>query len=178
MSRRMLTTGAAAALAGALATVTVLSGTARAVPPESREITVNCLELNYGVTWFWNGNATMTSSDPGTPGKQRLKVRFYGTNPVYIPMNTITTTIRMTQGGWASPPLEFTGKVNAPGPDQVFGPLPAPSRLPAGTSLMLTATAGTPTATNWSLRMLTTLGGVAQDIACTGYQPNGPAFTF
>lgn len=177
MSRRTCTAGATFGVAGAIAAVIALSGTAQALPPEVRSITMNCVELTTGTNAIWGGNAALTSTDPGAPYKQRMKVITSNTGALFPP-NTITTTVRTEE--LSGTVWDFTGKVNPPGLPQMFGPLSASSRLPAGTTVHLKNTYGTPTATNWSLRMYTTLsGGYAYDVACTGSQVNWlDSFTF
>ncbi|GCD96099.1 hypothetical protein [Embleya hyalina] len=171
MSRRTFTAGATVGVAGAFAAVMALSGTAQALPPETRAISMNCLDLVSGTFGLWGTSATLVTGDPaGAPYPQRMKVAT-STSGAPFPPNTITTTVRTVQTGVGGGAVwDFTGTVNPPGAPQVFGPLSSVTRIPPGTSVRLQPTTGTPSATNWSLRMFATINGYSLDVACTGYQ--------
>ncbi|MFI1379792.1 hypothetical protein [Embleya sp. NPDC020886] len=180
MSRRTFTAGATAGVAGAFAAVVALSGTAQALPPEARGISMNCLDLPSGTSGWWGTSATLVTSDPaGAPYPQRMKVAV-PTSPASFPPNIFTTTVRTVQTGAGNGTVwDFTGTFNPPGVPQTFGPLRTVTRIPPGTSVRLKTTTGTPTATNWSLRMSATIDGYSLDIACTGDQGwTSPDFTF
>ncbi|WP_439675314.1 hypothetical protein [Embleya sp. MST-111070] len=180
MSRSKIASVGIACTAGAFAATMALSGTAWALPPESRTITMTCVDINSGTTWASGGAGTLTSSDPGAPNPQKMKLTSTIPAPVTIAPNTLTTTIRFTGG------ITFTGTFNPPmnGPPTpspiTLGPLPATSRIASGTSASLLPTSGTPSATNYSVRIQASFPGVPPaDIRCTGSQNTGQtAFTF
>lgn len=180
MSRSKIASVGIACTAGAFAATMALSGTAVANPPENRDITMTCVDINSNITYATNGAGKLSSSDPGAPNAQKMKLTSTIPAPVAIAPNTLTTTILFTGG------ITFTGTTNPPmnGPPTpspiTLGPVAAGSRIASGTSASLVSTSGTPSATNYSVRIQASFPGQpAADIRCTGSQNTGQtAFTF
>ncbi|MFE3199049.1 hypothetical protein [Embleya sp. NPDC059237] len=173
MSRTKLASAGIACSAAAFAAVMALSGTANAVP-DSRSVTLTCQD-STGTTWTTGGTGTLTSSDPGGTAAQKMKLVSPLTAPINIPANSLTTTIRTIQtGAGAGTVRDFTGTVNLPmntGNQINLGPVAGTSRLAAGTTVRLkdTSAAG-PSATNWSVKITTSISGSPVDIWCSGKQ--------
>lgn len=175
MSRSKAATVGIACTAGAFAAVMAMSGTANAAPPESRGVHLTCVDINSGITYSTNGAGTLSSSDPGSPNPQKMKLTSSITAPLNIPANSLTTTIRMTGS------VTFSGTANLPmnaGNPITLGPVPAAARIAGGTSIILLDTsAAPPSATNYSVRIQATFAGTAADIRCAGKQDTVPPAT-
>ncbi|WP_406286039.1 hypothetical protein [Embleya sp. NBC_00896] len=175
MSRSKIATVGIACTAGAFAATMALAGTASALPPENRAVTLTCVDINSGITYATNGAGTLSSSDPGSPNPQKMKLTSSIPAPLTIPPNSLTTTIKFTGG------ITFSGTINPPmnPPNPItLGPVPAASRIASGTSATLVSTSGAPSATNWSVRIQASFAGTAADIRCVGSQAAGTTFTF
>ncbi|WP_406286036.1 hypothetical protein [Embleya sp. NBC_00896] len=173
MSRSKLATTGIACAAAAFAATMALSGTAHAVP-DSRGVTLTCKD-STGTTWVTGGAGTLTSSDPGGANPQKMKLASPMVAPVAIPANSLATTIRTVQtGAGAGTIRDFVGTVNPPmnvGNPITLGAIPATARLAAGTTVRLQDTsAAAPSATNWSMKINTTISGSSVDIYCAGKQ--------
>ncbi|MFE2873255.1 hypothetical protein [Embleya sp. NPDC059259] len=179
MSRSKVATVGIACTAGAFAAVMAMSGTANAIPPEQRGVTLTCVDILTNITYSTNGAGTLASSDPGSPNPQKMKLTSSIKAPVKIAANSLTTTIRTVTS--ASVAWDFSGTINLPmnvGDPITLGGVPAASRLPSGTAVRLLGTSGAPSATNYSVRIQANLPAPA-DIRCAGGQDVGTGdFTF
>ncbi|MEU0936619.1 hypothetical protein [Embleya sp. NPDC005971] len=184
MTRTRFASAGIACVATAFAASAALSGTAHAMVPESRAVTLTCVDSG-GTTWATNGPGILASSDSGGTTAQKMKLTAPMTSPVQIPPNALTTTIRtvQTSGAGAGTAWDFAGTLNAPmnvGNPVRLGPVPAPSRLAAGTKVRLVDTSGAaPGAANWSVKIESHLAGVTVFTYCAGGQDSGTDdFTF
>ncbi|MGW9209894.1 hypothetical protein ACWGR4_23265 [Embleya sp. NPDC055664] len=184
MTRTKFASAGIVCAAGALATSAVLSGTAHAAAPEFRGVVLTCQD-SIGNTWATNGAGELGSSDPGGTAAQKMKLTTPMTAPIQIPPNALTTTMRtvQTSGAGAGTAWDFSGTLNPPmniGNPIRLGPVPAASRLAAGTKVRLVDTSGAaPSATNWSVKIESHLGGVTVFTYCAGGQATGTDdFTF
>ncbi|MFE3199051.1 hypothetical protein [Embleya sp. NPDC059237] len=181
MSRSKVASVGIACTAGAFAAVLAMSGTANALPPESRGVHLTCVDINSNITYSTNGAGTLSSSDPGAPNAQKMKLTSSITAPLNIPANSLTTTILMQQvNGPGS--YSFSGTANLPmnaGNPITLGPVPAVGgRLSTPLQLILKDTsAAAPSATNYSVRIQATFAGTAADIRCAGSQDIVPPAT-
>ncbi|MFE5334130.1 hypothetical protein ACFRCG_47830 [Embleya sp. NPDC056575] len=181
MSRSKIASVGIACTAGAFAATMALSGTASALPPESHGVSgMTCVDILSSTVWASGGTGTLFSSDPGAPNAQKMKLTSSMTAPVSIAPNTLTTTILFTGGitfsGTVNPPMNGPIPPN-PGSQITLGPVAAGSRIASGTTTNMVSTSGTPTATNYSVRIQASFPGLpAADIRCTGSQAG--TFTF
>ncbi|MER6104334.1 hypothetical protein ABT115_18905 [Streptomyces sp. NPDC001832] len=145
-----LVLAAACSAAAALA----LAPTAQAVTPLTATATYDC------GTWG-SGLATLTATDSGTSKTIKLNSSAITMPPgSAADPNSITTTLKLTKtSGGVTSQVQFSGKAN-PGmtsPNPItLGPLKLTSgTLAAGDTTNSVVLSGPPSATNWSLQIVT-----------------------
>ncbi|WP_424210638.1 hypothetical protein ACN20G_00270 [Streptomyces sp. BI20] len=176
VSLRRATTSAALVTAGALVSVAALATSAWAVSPSTATASYNC------GTWG-SGTATLTATDSG--GVKKIKLT---STSITMPAgssanpNSITTTLKVkkTAGGVTSE-VQFSGTVNpgmSGGNPITLGPIALSSgTLAAGNTSDSWVLAGAPSASNWSLRIVTS-SPTAATVYCTATGAQSSVFTW
>ncbi|MFH8472804.1 hypothetical protein [Streptomyces sp. NPDC018000] len=146
-----LVLAAACSAAAALA----LAPTAQAVTPTTATATYDCGAWGSGL-------ATLTATDSGTSKSIKLTSTDIKMPPgTAADPNSITTTLKLTKtSGGVTSQVQFSGKANPgmayPSPLITLGPLKLTSgTLAAGDTTNSLVLSGPPSATNWSLQIVT-----------------------
>ncbi|GGZ86456.1 hypothetical protein AB0P12_15205 [Streptomyces subrutilus] len=161
------------ATAGALTATFALSSSAVAVAPATATATYNCGSWGTGL-------GTLTATDSG--GVKKIKLT---STAITMPIgssadpNSITTTLKTKKNDGTE--VDFSGKVNPAmtGPNPItLGAVPLSSgSLATGNTTNSWLLTGTPSATNWSLRIVTSSPTVAT-VYCIATTNQSSAFTW
>ncbi|MBD0734239.1 MULTISPECIES: hypothetical protein [unclassified Streptomyces] len=165
-----------------MGTIAVLSGGALfaglTLAPHAVAVTPATATASYNCGTWGSGTATLTATDSGGVKKLKLSSSTItvpaGTT---VPPNSITTTIKVKQNG--STEVDFSGTVNPAMTGAVtLGPLPqSTGTLAAGDKTDSWVLSGTPSATNWSVKIVTTSPSVTT-VYCIATSAQSTAFTW
>lgn len=165
-----------------MGTIAVLSGGALfaglTLAPHAVAVTPATATAGYDCGTWGSGTATVTATDSG--GVKKLKLSSTAiTVPVgtIVPPNSITTTIKVKQNG--SGEVDFSGTVNPSMSSAVtLGPLPqSTGTLAAGDTTDSWVLTGTPSADNWSVKIVTSSPSVTT-VYCIATGPQSSVFTW
>ncbi|MDX3382056.1 hypothetical protein PV682_11395 [Streptomyces niveiscabiei] len=166
--RFTLTASAVTALAASLA----LAGSAVAVAPASATASYNCDAAG-------SGTIKLTAADSGGVKSVKLDSTDIVAQFPYA-ANSVTTTLKLKKASGAE--VQFSGAVHpaaTTGAPLSFGPLPLSSgSLAAGDVTDSAVLAGTPSASNWSLKFVVTNAGGTFTSYCTATSTQSSAFTW
>ncbi|MET9222558.1 hypothetical protein ACIOC1_13670 [Streptomyces sp. NPDC088197] len=165
-----------------MGTIAVLSGGALfaglTLAPHAVAVTPATATASYNCGTWGSGTATLTATDSGGVKKLKLSSSTItvpaGTT---VPPNSITTTIKVKKNG--STEVDFSGTVNPAMTGAVtLGPLPqSTGTLAAGDKTDSWVLSGTPSATNWSVKIVTTSPSVTT-VYCIATSAQSTAFTW
>jgi len=162
----------ALAASGALAATLALAGPAAAVAPGTATASYNCGAAG-------SGTVKLTAADSGGVKSVKLDSTDLVAQFPYA-ANSVQTTLKLNKASGGE--VQFSGAVHpaaSKGDPLSFGPLPlASGSLAAGDSTNSAVLAGTPSASNWSLKFTVTNAGGTFTSYCTATSAQSSAFTW